>query len=326
MKLWLYLPVKISYFLSFFAFKVYAFFSSKKQAVWSSLTWRGLYFANPLGIAGGVDKNAELLKQWLNLACGFVEVGTVSPLAQAANSGKIIDKNNKKKSLWNAMGFPNKGLLYVKNQLKKHTNYALPIFVNIGKNKDTPLDKAYLDYKKCMRELKDYADIFVINISSPNTKNLRDLFLKEHFTKFLKNTLSDKIKPTLLKLSPDLSATELEQTLSLSAQLGIDGWVISNTMLSTDNQLNFLTNKGGISGLALAKKSKAQLQHSLDYLQNTNQRKNKLIVSVGGLFSALDIKERLNMGADLVQVYSALVFAGPYFFKQIDKNIKNHLL
>lgn len=326
MKPWLYLPVKLSHFLSFFAFVVYSFFSSNKKAVWNSFNWRGLYFSNPLGIAGGIDKNADLLKQWLNLACGFIEVGTVSPLPQLANSGKIIDKNNKKKSLWNAMGFPSKGLDYVKNQLKKHQNYALPIFVNIGKNRDTPIDKAHLDYTKCMQELKDYADIFVINISSPNTKNLRDLFLQKHFTKFLKNILANKTKPTLLKLSPDLSILELERVLSLSSQLGIDGWVISNTMLSKDKQLNFVTGKGGVSGLALAKKSKEQLRHSVDYLQKINQRKNKLIVSVGGLFTTLDIKERLDMGADLVQVYSALVFSGPYFFKKIDKNIKNHLL
>ncbi len=326
MKFWLYLPANISHKLSAFGIKLYSFFCTKKKLKYNSLTWKNLNFFNPLGIAGGVDKNAELLKQWPKLGCGFIEVGTVTPLPQKPNSGKIIDRNNKELSLWNCMGFPNKGLCHLQKQLKKHKQYPIPILINIGKNRETDLKNAYTDYIKCMDQLQNYADIFVINISSPNTENLRDLFLKDNLKIFLQNCLQNKIKPTLLKISPDLSQTELEHVLNVSCIVGIDGWVISNTTKSLNPELNFPLNKGGISGQALEEKSKLQLRHSIEHLKKINKRENKLIISVGGINSADKIKERLSIGADLVQVYSALVFQGPSFFKKIYKNIKKPLL
>lgn len=326
MKLWLYLPSNISQKLSPLGIKFYSFFCSKKKLKWKSLKWKNLNFSNPLGIAGGVDKNAELLKQWPRLGCGFAEIGTVTPLPQSPNPGKIIAKNNKALSLWNHMGFPNQGLDKLEKKLKKNTPYPLPLLINIGKNRQTPLKEAHTDYIKCMDQLKHYADIFVINISSPNTQDLRSLFLRDNLKIFLQNCLQNKTKPTLLKISPDLSQTELEHVLNISALLSIDGWVISNTTQSLNQELNFPLNKGGVSGLALAEKAKLQLKNTIEYLKQTNQRNGKLIISVGGITRASDIEERLNRGADLVQVYSALVFQGPSFFKKIDKNIKKPLL
>ncbi|MBE8162518.1 MAG: quinone-dependent dihydroorotate dehydrogenase [Bdellovibrionaceae bacterium] len=326
MKPWLYLPASISQKLFSVGIKLYSFFCSKKPLKWNKLEWKGLSFPNPLGIAGGVDKNATLLKQWPHLGCGFVEVGTVTPLSQTANAGKIIARNNKALSLWNHMGFPNKGLDNLQKQLKKNIPYPIPLLINVGKNRSTPLQQAHKDYIKCMHQLQDYADIFVINISSPNTESLRELFLKDNLKSFLQNCLQNKTKPTLLKISPDLSQKELEYVLDVSCLLSIDGWVVSNTMQSLNEKLHFPLHKGGVSGLALAQKAKLQLQHTIEYLTKIQQRKGKLLISVGGISSALDIKERLNMGADLVQVYSALVFQGPSFFKKIDKNIKKPLL
>lgn len=328
MKPWLYLPAHISQKLSPLGIKFYSFFCSKKILKWNSFSWNNLNFPNPLGIAGGVDKNALLLKQWPYLGCGFIEVGTVTPLAQKPNPGKIIDRNNKKASLWNCMGFPNNGLIKLTKNLTKQKTYPIPVLINVGKNRDTPLDKAHLDYIKCMEQLQDFADIFVINISSPNTNNLRTLFLENNLKLFLQKCLKDKTKPTLLKISPDLSQKELEQVLNVSALLSIDGWVISNTTASLQKELNFPLNKGGVSGQALAQKAKAQLKQSIVYLNKINQRKGKLVISVGGISSAKDIKERLDIGANLVQVYSALVFQGPAFFKKIQKSwlsSKKHL-
>lgn len=326
MKPWLYLPTNISQKLSPLGIKFYSFFCTKKHLKWKSLKWRSLNFSNPLGIAGGVDKNAELLKQWIHLGCGFIEVGTVTPLPQTPNPGKIIARNNKALSLWNHMGFPNQGLDNLQKQLKKHIPYPIPLLINIGKNRNTPLAKAHTDYIKCMDQLQSYADIFVINISSPNTENLRELFLKNNLKVFLQNCLQNKKKPILLKISPDLSQKELEHVLNVSCRLCIDGWVVSNTTQSLNPKLNFPLNKGGVSGLALAEKAKLQLKYTIEYLKKINQRKNKLIISVGGITSADDITERLSIGADLVQVYSALVFQGPSFFKKMDKKIKKPLL
>lgn len=328
MKPWLYLPVNVSHKLSPLGIKFYSFFCFKKNKTWNHSKWKGLNFSNPLGIAGGVDKNAKLLKQWPKLGCGFIEVGTVTPLPQKPHSGKIIDRNNQELSLWNHMGFPNHGLVKLKKTLLKNQPYPIPILINVGKNRNTSLSSAHLDYIKCMEELQHLGDVFVINISSPNTQNLRTLFTKNNLKVFLQQCLQNKKKPTLLKISPDLSQQDLEHVLTVSSLLNIDGWVISNTTTTSHKKLNFPLNKGGVSGQALAKKAKAQLQASVKYLNQINQRQGRLLISVGGVSSAKDVKERLQMGADLVQVYSALVFQGPSFFKKIQNSwlsCKKHL-
>ena len=199
-KLWLYLPSSWLYFLSPIALKIYSRFNSGPPYNWKPVKWRGLSFPNPLGTAGGLDKNALYIKNYWSLGAGFVEVGTVTPKAQGPNPYKILDRSVSHLSLWNNMGFPNKGLDFVKgslekffeknnnfqtekSQLEKNNNFqpeksqlVSPLFINIGKNRDRPISQAIEDYKTSMEALYPFADAFVINISSPNTKGLRELF------------------------------------------------------------------------------------------------------------------------------------------------------
>ena len=146
-----------------------------------AFSWRGIHFPNPLGTAGGIDKNALHIKDWWSLGAGFLEIGTVTPEPQKANPGKILDRSLKYRSLWNNMGFPNRGLDFMKNRLSSlPKEKPSPVFINIGKNRQTPVSKASEDYEKLLSVLHPFADVFVINISSPNTKDLRTIFDKEN--------------------------------------------------------------------------------------------------------------------------------------------------
>jgi len=250
-------------------------------------------------------------------------VGTVTPRPQKANPGKIILRDNAKKALWNKMGFPNKGIAPLKKRLKKlYKPHFTPIFINIGKNRSTALDSAHKDYIQCIREFTPYADSFVINISSPNTKDLRKLFEPQRFKEFLQPiieynqslqelTFNGQPTPLLLKLSPDLNQQDLETILTSSLELGVDGWILTNTTTERPDGLSFPA-EGGVSGLPLKEKSKTFLKNSLDFL--SERKKDQLVISCGGVMSEEDVFERLEMGADLVQVYSALVFNGLTFF------------
>ena len=176
-KPWLFLPASWMHALSPLALKVYSRIKSAEPYQWKSFHWKHLYFPNPLGTAGGIDKNAFHIKDWWSLGAGFLEIGTVTPEPQKANPSKILDRSLKHLSLWNNMGFPNKGLEFVKKRLvclpeKKPS----PVFINIGKNRQTPLSETFEDYKKSLEALYPFADVFVINISSPNTKDLREAF------------------------------------------------------------------------------------------------------------------------------------------------------
>ncbi len=299
--------------------KIYGATHSKKTYAWQSFEWRGLRFSNRLGIAGGVDKNAAFVEDWWTLGPGFIEVGTVTPKPQAANPGKIMDRNILHKALWNKMGFPNEGAHRVAQNLAalaqpRHT----PIFVNVGRNRETPNEEAFTDYQKCFLQLKAQTDVFVINISSPNTQGLRDLqdpvILKEFLQQVLKDPATRDHKPVLLKLSPDLSATQLSDLLRTSLECGVDGWILTNTTLEREAGLSF-PKEGGVSGAPLARLAKAALKVATQTL-STEERKNRLLISVGGILSPDDVQERLKMGADLVQVYTALIYEGPEFFKR----------
>lgn len=463
-----------------------------------------MYFPNPLGIAGGVDKNACHLRDWLSLGAGFVELGTVTPFPQKANRGKILDRSLEHFSLWNNMGFPNKGMEYVrqklavlqerelsavqnslsahfllgrkgeqsssplagkprssfsipiKSRLRDHSSFSLagkprvsrgdiagaespplsfgksfesassgkssesassgkpsesdrssfssdkssglthssfdkpfesarpPIFINIGKNRETPLSQALDDYKKLMKCLYPFASAFVINISSPNTKGLRGLFDKKALPEFLKslkdfagglkgpgkleggvdfayppgwklykelkgpadrlenrmdledsegNNLnyelrgpagklengvdSDREIPLILKLSPD--EKDILRIIGQSVEAGIDGWCICN---STKERAvpGLFPERGGVSGRFLADRSLSLLKEVKKYLVD-RRVKDKLLISCGGVLTAQDVQERLSAGADLVQVYSALVFEGPGFFHSVFREL-----
>lgn len=337
-KPWLYLPVGWAHYLSPLALKVYSSILPKELVRWKAFSWRNLYFSNPLGTAGGMDKNALHLKEWIRLGAGFLEIGTVTPQPQSAHLGKTLDRSLKYFSLWNNMGFPNKGMEHVREQcLALSKAHQPPLFINIGKNRWTPMSKALEDYKNLMECLHPFASAFVINISSPNTTGLRELFSEKNLPHFLKSlkefaqqlaskpfpTESTKNKqteiPLILKISPDEKDTL--RIIEQSVEAGIDGWCICN---STKERTipNLFPEPGGISGKLLASRSLTLLKEVKKYLVD-NQIQDKLVISCGGVLSTQDVLERLKEGAHLVQVYSALVFEGPGFFQSVFKEISN---
>lgn len=289
-----------------------------KPPQWSPLHWRGLHFPNRLGIAGGVDKDARNIPGWWSLGAGFLEIGTITPRPQPGNTAPVIDRFVPAEALWNRLGFPSQGLPRVKRRLAKLKRpFRTPVFANIGKNADTPLESAHMDYILLLEELRGLVDGFVVNISSPNTKGLRELLKPERLRGFLEpimNSLPKDHEPVLLKISPDLEPEELERVLLISDELGVDGWIFTNTSATIREGLPF-PKEGGVSGRPIGDLSKRILQEGLRILGD--RRKGKLVVSVGGVMSAKDVQERLEMGADLVQVYAALIFNGPLFFRQV---------
>lgn len=236
LKPWLWLPSELSHKISPWALKLITLARKPQTPEYRPFSWRGLDFKNPLGIAGGVDKTGHSLASWWCLGPGFIEIGTVTPQPQGPNPGKIMDRDISQKALWNKMGFPNLGCEAAKKQLSTLKKpYPTPLFVNIGKNRWTENEKAHEDYLYCLENLKSFADVFVVNISSPNTSGLRDLQQGEEFQKLLK-TLSDfkqqnNDQPVLLKLSPDMSNDQLKELLEASFST-VDGWILTNTTVS----------------------------------------------------------------------------------------------
>lgn len=298
---------------------VAAAMTSAPKSEWRSFDWRNLHFPSPLGIAGGVDKDARNVLDWIRLGAGFVEIGTVTPNPQPGNPCPNIARDSKHEALWNRLGFPSQGMTRVLGRLKKLKRpLACPLFANIGKNASTNLENAHSDYATLLTGLADYVDGFVINISSPNTPGLRKLFEPEFLDRFLSQSLaaSNRQKaPVLLKLSPDLTDEQQEFILNRSYEHGIDGWVLTNTSTGLRDGLSFPKESGGVSGRPLADLSRQRLKKAIGSLGS--RRSGKLLVSVGGIMSPEDVRQRLDDGADLVQVYSALIFSGPYFFKQV---------
>lgn len=313
MALWRHLPVQLAHDWAFLGISFYAFIKDYPTFHWREFQWRGLNFQNRLGIAGGVDKNGEMIKSWQKLGVGFVEIGTVTPLPQKANPGKILDRDWSNKNLWNKMGFPSLGSAEVYyNLLKEKENIKVPIFLNIGKNRNTENEEAEQDYLRLIQHFQNIVDAFVINVSSPNTKGLRDLQNKKKLESLVRNACKVTLgKPILVKLSPDLEEKDLEDSLLGALAGGASGFILTNTTLSRPKNCKFPA-EGGLSGRDLAEKSKTLLKQSLKILGT--KREKLLIVSVGGVLSPKDVIERIDLGADLVQTYTGLVFYGPDFF------------
>jgi dihydroorotate dehydrogenase len=186
--------------------------------------------------------------------------------------------------------------------------------VNIGKNRTTSNENASHDYKVLLDLFADVADVFVVNISSPNTKGLRELLEPTQLAEFLKPLIKAKKQPLLLKLSPDMDDALLKRTLDVSLGAGVDGWVLTNTTLAREPNSRFST-EGGVSGRPLAERSKEILKIAVDHLGA--RREDRLIISSGGVLTPEDVNERLRLGANLVQVYAALIFDGPLFFRKV---------
>ena len=324
-KPWLWLPPQWTHALTPLAIQALSQCYPSTPLIWKPFQWKNLHFPNPLGPAGGIDKNAVNVAHWQNLGAGFCEAGTITPLPQKANPGKNLDRNLKYQSLWNYLGFPNKGLDFAEKQLAiQQKKNKIPLFINLGKNRNTPLSSAHEDYVKGIKALHIFASAFVINISSPNTKDLRELFGDSFLFPFLKNLreTTDQVspgKPLILKLSPDLEDSDFLRVIDCSLKAGMDGWCLCNTTIQRPVQ-NLFPERGGMSGKLLAERSLSLLKKLKQHLGPSS---DKLIISCGGVLTPEDVLERLSEGANLVQVYSALVFNGPLFFRSIFKYQKN---
>jgi dihydroorotate dehydrogenase len=283
----------------------------------------GLQFKNSVGLAAGFDKNAKYIDELACLGFGFIEIGTVTPIAQEGNPLPRLFRLPKDKAIINRLGFNNDGLDAVIERLKKRKSTII-VGGNIGKNKLTPNDKAVDDYVICFKKLFDYVDYFVVNVSSPNTPNLRALQEKDKLFEIL-NTLQElnrkksKPKPILLKIAPDLNRAELDDVLSVVLESQIAGLISSNTtidrggLLTTDAEIEKIGN-GGLSGLPVLQKS----NEVLAYLQQNNST-GIPIIAVGGISKAGDAVEKINLGAEMVQVYTGFIYEGPGLIKAINK-------
>ncbi|MBC8112248.1 MAG: quinone-dependent dihydroorotate dehydrogenase [Verrucomicrobia bacterium] len=283
----------------------------------------GLTFKNPIGLAAGFDKNAMLIDELACLGFGFIEVGTLTPRPQEGNPKPRMYRLKADQALINRMGFNNEGVVAAAKRLEKRKTNLI-IGGNIGKNKDTPNEKAVEDYLFCFEHLFDTVDYFVVNISSPNTPNLRALQEKEPLTRLLetlqhKNQGKSKPKPILLKIAPDLSPQQMDDILEVVASSQLSGIVATNTTISRENLQapSLLTQEsGGLSGKPL-KNHSTQI---INYLHKKTAG-NLPIIGVGGIASAADAHEKLNAGADLLQIYTGFIYEGPSICKAINQQL-----
>ncbi|RMG19416.1 MAG: quinone-dependent dihydroorotate dehydrogenase [Bacteroidetes bacterium] len=293
----------------------------KQQPSLSRELW-GLHFANPVGLAAGFDKDALLGSKWRQFGFGFVEVGTVTPRPQAGNARKRLFRLPKDRALINRMGFNNAGVEAMVARLKKMDREGIILGANIGKNKDTPNERAVEDYEYCFNELFEYVDYFVVNVSSPNTPGLRTLQEKEPLTHLLNrlqqlNRQKPSPKPLLLKIAPDLTQQQLDDIVEVARATGLSGLIATNTTIARDGLRTPASEiqaigPGGLSGQPL----KARALEVIRYLHQQSQGEIP-IIGVGGIMSAQDARERLQAGAALVQVYTGFVYEGPGFVKRI---------
>ena len=284
---------------------------------------KGLRVKNRLGLAAGLDKNARLINEFDNIGFGFIEVGTITPKAQYGNPKPRIKRLISNESLLNSLGFPNEGVRSIKSRLKK-VSEDICLGVNIGPNKETASEELVNDYLLCYEEVFEYADFVTINISSPNTPNLRSLHNIENFKAVINAILSERNKhqkkpKVFIKISPDEQSNIYKDLIETINNSEIDGVIISNTSNSQNlkESLNVGHLPGGISGKSLKNSSNKILKEI-----KTMINEEKIIVAVGGIFDVDSYNEKFELGADLVQMYTGLIYEGPNLVKRIVKNDK----
>ncbi|PWA05819.1 quinone-dependent dihydroorotate dehydrogenase [Flavobacterium psychrotolerans] len=284
----------------------------------------GLKFKNPVGLAAGFDKDATLYNELSNFGFGFIEIGTLTPVGQDGNPKKRLFRLKPDAAIINRMGFNNGGVRDAAERLKR--NKGVLIGGNIGKNKLTPNEEATSDYEICFDALYDCVDYFAINVSSPNTPNLRALQDKEPLTRLLqnlqnRNLAKPKAKPILLKIAPDLTDEQLMDIIDIVKETKIAGVIATNTTISREGlQSENKTETGGLSGKPLTKRS-------TEVIRFLSEKSNKAfpIIGVGGIHCAGDAIEKLDAGASLIQLYTGFIYEGPSLVKAINKKILERL-
>jgi dihydroorotate dehydrogenase len=275
----------------------------------------GVEFCNPIGLGAGFDKNATIVKAMMANGFGYTEIGTITPKPQAGNSKPRLFRYPKFQSIQNAMGFNNKGAYKIIKNLKKVYPYAIPIGVSIGKNKLTPENETLDDYKTLIHGFKDICDYLVVNISSPNTPNLRDLqneeFIKAIFTMAKQITKT----PILLKIAPDMTDDVAIKLCKTAVKYGADGIIATNTTQDY-SLLPSPKDFGGISGAVISDKS-----YNLFRAIGKELHDKTLLISVGGISDAKDVYRRIKAGASLVQILSGFIFKGPTICKDINTKL-----
>jgi len=283
----------------------------------------GIKFKNPVGLAAGFDKEAQFIDEFASLGFGFIEIGTITPKGQPGNPKPRLFRLKEDEALINRMGFNNKGVEHAVKMLKQRKTNVI-VGGNIGKNKITPNEDAFRDYELCFEALFEHVDYFAVNVSSPNTPNLRELQEKEPLKQLLsrlkeRNSTKKHQKPILLKIAPDLTEEQLDDIIEIVDEVDLDGVIASNTTISRNNlQANANEIKrignGGLSGKPVKDRSTQVIR----YLKE-NARRAFPIIGVGGINSPEDAMEKINAGASLVQLYTGFIYQGPALIRRINK-------
>lgn len=287
----------------------------------------GINFPNPIGLAAGFDKEAQFIDEFASLGFGFIEIGTITPKGQPGNPKPRLFRLKKDEALINRMGFNNEGVNMAVSRLKSRKSKVI-VGGNIGKNKVTPNEEAFRDYERSFEALFEHVDYFAVNVSSPNTPNLRELQEKEPLKQLLsrlieRNNTKAKAKPILLKIAPDLTNEQLDDIIEIVEELNLSGVIATNTTISREglksdqNMIGEIGN-GGLSGKPLRERSTEVIR----YLHQNASTKFP-IIGVGGINSPEDALEKLKAGARLIQLYTGFIYQGPTIIKKINKYLVN---
>ncbi|MBN2613686.1 MAG: quinone-dependent dihydroorotate dehydrogenase [Bacteroidales bacterium] len=290
----------------------------------ANITFCGLQFNSPVGLAAGFDKNADFYNEFSSFGFGFIEIGTVTPYPQPGNAKPRSFRLKQDSALINRMGFNNKGADYVVNNLKKARKKGLIIGGNIGKNTSTPNNLAADDYEICFGKLYDYVDYFVVNVSCPNISNLSELqdpkALEEILIRLVNHRKQRSVyKPVLLKISPDLTFQQIDEIIEIYYKTKIDGIVATNTSINRNNLKTGSDKvqrigKGGLSGKPLTERATSVIR----YISEKSEKRIP-IIGVGGIMTPRDAIEKIEAGASLIQIYTGFIYEGPFIVKRINK-------
>ncbi|MBI3033214.1 quinone-dependent dihydroorotate dehydrogenase [Candidatus Woesearchaeota archaeon] len=285
-------------------------------------TFAGMNFRNPLGLAAGFDKQCKLIEITSSLGFGHIEVGCITAKEQEGNPKPRVFRLPSDYALLNRMGFNNKGADKALTQLKQVTSRDIPVGLNIGKSKVTPLDEAHKDYLSTFKTLYDYVDFVTINVSSPNTPGLRGLQDKDQLLKIIKTLQHENHaeKPLLVKIAPDLAFEQIADIIHVAKKTKLSGIIAVNTTLSRENLRTTFHEAGGVSGLPLQQRS----TEIINYIYTATSGFLP-IIGVGGIFTAKDAYTKIINGASLVQLYTGFIYQGPSIAKNINKGLVTYL-